>query len=161
MRQRLLNACLLAAVLGLFALPAFANNDIVQFGSSIHVAPDSSVHDAVCFFCDVDDRGTVQGDIVVFFGSVHIAGNANHDVVNFFGTVKAEDNSTIGNDLVSMFGLRAASTVTVGGDRVVQPGWILWGPLLIIALVIIVVVREYRSYRRRLYLRGYPFPPKP
>jgi hypothetical protein len=32
---------------------------------------------------------------------------------------------------------------------------------LIIALIVIVVVREYRSYRRRLLLRGYPMPPHP
>jgi hypothetical protein len=180
MRHRLLNACLLAAALGVFATPAFAKNDVVQFGSNIHVDHDASVHDAVCFFCSVDDQGTVEGDIVVFFGDVHIASSANHDVVNFFGTVKADNDATIGNDLVSMFGsirlgenvsvgkdlvamfggLHAAPTVTVGGDRVVQPGWILWGPLLIFGLVITLVVREYRSYRRRLYLRGYPFPPR-
>ena len=180
MLHRLLSVCLLTTALGVSATPAFANKDVVQFGSNIHVEHETSVHDAVCFFCSVDDQGTVEGDIVVFFGNVHIAGNANHDVVNFFGGVRAEDNATVGNDLVSMFGsirlgenvsvgkdlvamfggLRAAPTVTVGGDRVVQPGWIFWGPLLIFALVVILVVREYRSYRRRLYLRGYPFPPR-
>jgi hypothetical protein len=48
----------------------------------------------------------------------------------------------------------------VGNDRVIQPGWILWIPLLFIALVVTVIVREYRAYHRRLVLRGYPFPPK-
>jgi hypothetical protein len=48
----------------------------------------------------------------------------------------------------------------VGNDRVIQPGWILWIPLLIIGLIAIVIVREYRTYHRRLLLRGYPFPPK-
>ena len=92
---------------------------------------------------------------------IHISTIGN-DLVSMFGSIRLGENVSVGKDLVAMFGgLRAASTVTVGGDRVVQPGWILWGPLLIIALVIIVVVREYRSYRRRLYLRGYPFPPKP
>ncbi len=180
MLHRLLTACLLATALGSSATSAFANRDVVQFGSNIHVERGTSVHDAVCFFCSVDNQGTVEGDTVVFFGNIHIAGNANHDVVNFFGSIKAEDDSTIGNDLVSMFGsirlgenvsvgkdvvamfggLRAAPTVTVGGDRVVQPGWIFWAPLLIFAVVIILVVREYRSYRRRLYMHGYPFPPR-
>jgi hypothetical protein len=180
MRLRLLNACLLAAAIAVSATPAFANKDIVQFGTSIHVGPDTTVHDVVCFFCSVDNQGTVEGDTVVFFGDVHISGHSNHDVVNFFGTVKAEDDSSIGNSLVSMFGsvrlgenvsigrdlvamfggFRAAPTVSVGGDRVVQPGWILWGPLLIVGLIIALVVREYRSYRRRQYLRGYPFPPR-
>ena len=32
---------------------------------------------------------------------------------------------------------------------------------MIFALVVIVVVREIRSQRRRAYLRNYPFPPRP
>jgi predicted acyltransferase (DUF342 family) len=181
MIRRLLPVCLLVAAFAMFASPAFASRDEVQFGSTIHVARDTSIHDAVCFFCNVDADGTVEGDIVVFFGDVHIAGNANHDVVNFFGNVTADNNASIGQDMVSMFGsirlgenvsigkdlvamfgsLRAGDSVTVGGDRVVQPGWVFWGPLLVIALVVIVVVREFRNQRRRAYLRNYPFPPHP
>ncbi len=180
MRPRLLLTTLLSAALAVFALPAHASKDVVQFGSNIDIAPDSTVHDTVCFFCSVNDRGSVDGDIVVFFGNVHIDGHANHDVVNFFGRVTANDNAAIGQDLVSMFGsvrlgenvsigkdmvavfggVRSASTVTVGGDRVIQPGWVFWGPLLIIMLVVILVVREVRSHRRRAYIRGYPFPPR-
>jgi hypothetical protein len=181
MDYRLLKVCLLTAALGAFAQQALASRDTVQFGSTIHVARDTSIHDAVCFFCSVDADGTVEGDIVVFFGDVHIAGNANHDVVNFFGDVRADNNASIGQDLVSMFGsirlgdnvtvgkdmvamfgaVRTASTVTIGGDRVVEPIWVFWGPLLIFALVIILVVREIRNHRRRTYLRNYPFPPRP
>ena len=165
MKRRLLNVCLFTAVFGAFAIPPAPAKDEVQFGSTIHVPRDASIHDAVCFFCDVDADGTVEGDIVVFFGNVHIATAANHDVVNFFGSVKADDNAHIGQDMVSMFGairlgenvtvgkdmvamfgsLRAADSVTVGGDRVVQPAWIFWGPLFIIALVIIVVVQKFAS----------------
>ena len=118
---------------------------------------------------------------MVFFGNIHIAGRANHDVVNFFGNIKADDNATIGHDMVSMFGvIRLGEDVTVGNDlvamfgslhapdsviirkdRVVQPGWILWIPLLILATIIIVVVREIRSWRRRQLINAYPFPPQP
>jgi hypothetical protein len=177
MRLRLLAFCLLAAA---FVLPARAERDLVQFGSTIRIPAGESVHDVVCFFCSVDNRGTVQGDIVVFFGHVHLDGVANHDVVNFFGNVRAEDNSsigqdlvsffssvrlgnnvTVGKDMVSMFGsFRSAPTVRNGGDRVIQPAWLFWGPLLAIALVIIFVAREYRGYRRRMYVRGYPYPPR-
>lgn len=178
MRLRLFALILLAAA---FALPARADNDVVQFGSTIHVAPGETVHDAVCFFCSVDNRGTVQGDIVVFFGDVHLAGTADHDVVNFFGSVRAEDNSSIGQDLVNFFGAirlgenvtvgkdmvsmfgsyHGASTATNGGDRVIQPAWLFWGPLLLVILVVYFAVHELRGYRRRMYLRGYPMPPPP
>jgi hypothetical protein len=181
MSRRLLCFCLLAASVAILELPAYADRDAVQFGSSIHVARDNSIHDAVCFFCSVDADGTVEGDVVVFFGNVHIGGHANHDVVNFFGSVTADSDSSIGQNLVSFFGnirlgenvsvgkdmvamfgaVHAAPTVSVGGDRVVQPGWLFWGPLLIFGIVIVVVVREIREQRRRAYLRRYPFPPQP
>jgi hypothetical protein len=169
------------AALLLAAAPAYADRDAVSFGNNIHVAQDASVHDAVCFFCSVHAEGEVQGDIVVFFGNIHISGAARHDVVNFFGKVTVEDGVSIGQDLVSFFGVvrlgenvsigkdmvamfgsvRAPSSVTVGNDRVIQPGWVLWIPLLVIGAIIVVIVREYRSYQRRLLLRGYPFPPPP
>lgn len=180
MRFRLPCICLLAAALGIFATPAFANRDVVQFGSNIRVEPGDVIHDAVCFFCNVEDRGIVEGDIVVFFGNVNIDGHANHDVVNFFGSVNAADNAVIGHDLVSMFGgirlgdhvaigqdmvamfggLRQSGSATVGGNRVVQPAWIFWGPLFVILLVVILVVREVRASHRRLYPPVYPMPPQ-
>lgn len=181
MRLRLLVLTLLAAALaGSTATAAFASEDRVQFGNTIRVAPDQTVHDAVCFFCGVQDNGTVEGDIVVFFGNVHIDGKAGHDVVNFFGNVTVADggsigqdlvnffgrirlgeNATVGKDIVSMFGnMRAAATASNGGERVVFPGWVFWGPLLVLFLIIILVVHEVRSRRRRqLYMAGYPFPP--
>ncbi len=181
MKRRLFSLCLLMAVAGVLAIPAHASKDEVQFGSAIHVPRDASIHDAVCFFCDVDADGVVEGDIVVFFGDVHIGNAANHDVVNFFGTIKADDDARIGQDMVSMFGsvrlgegvsigkdlvamfgggLSAAESVSVGGDRVVEPAWLFWGPLLAMALVIFWVVREVRMHRRRAYIR-YPIPPRP
>jgi hypothetical protein len=179
MRLRLLHITLLIGALASFATPLHASKDVVQFGSNIEVAPGSSVHDTVCFFCSVNDYGSVDGDIVVFFGNVHIDGHANHDVVSFFGNVTASDGANIGQDLVSMFGtirlgenvsigkdmvamfggVRSASTVTVGGDRVIQPAWVFWGPLLVFALILSVILREIRGYRRRAYMRRYPFPP--
>lgn len=181
MKRRLMYLCLLMAAMGTFAVPAHASKDEVQFGSAIHVPRDGSIHDAVCFFCDVDADGVVEGDIVVFFGDVHVASAANHDIVNFFGTISADDNAHVGQDVVSMFGsvrlgedvsigqdlvalfgggLRAADSVSVGGDRVVQPAWLFWGPLLAVVLLVIFVVREFRLHRRRAFMR-YPYPPRP
>jgi hypothetical protein len=177
LRFRVLLICMAAG----FALPVCAQNDLVQFGSTIRVAPGESVHDTVCFFCGVDNRGTVNGDIVVFFGDVHLAGEAHHDVVDFFGSVRADDNSSIGQDLVNFFGsvhlgenvsvgkdmvsmfgsFHSASTAHNGGDRVIQPAWLFWGPLLGIILVIYFVAHEYRGYRRRQFYLRYPMPPPP
>jgi hypothetical protein len=182
MRPRLLATILLAAAVGASAIPAFADKDNVQFGSTIRVSPGETVHDTICFFCSVDDRGTINGDVVVFFGDVRIDGKANHDVVNFFGDVTASEGSSIGQDLVKFFGsvrlgdnvtvgkdivcmfadFRAGENVTNGGDRVVQPPWLFWTPLLVLMLILFVIVHEIRqSRRRRMYMAGYPFPPQP
>jgi hypothetical protein len=179
MIKRLLVLCLFAAAC--VAPPARAQDDAVHFGSNLTVASDATVQDAVCFFCSVNVEGKVTGDVVVFFGNVHIAGDAQHDVVNFFGRVSAENDTAIGDDLVSILGsihlgenvrvgkdmvavfgsLQAPASLMVDGDRVTISPMLFWGPLLFIALVIFLVVREYRAYRRRLALRGFPFPPKP
>jgi hypothetical protein len=181
MHYRLTVLCLLAAAFAVCATPAHADRDAVQFGSNINVAHDATVHDAVCFFCSVNVEGRVNGDIVVFFGNVHLSGDAQHDVVNFFGKVTVEDNASIENDLVSIFGamrlgekvsvgkdmvaifgsVHAPESVSVGGDRVVQPGWVFGFPLLLTLLVFILVVREYRAYRRRQLLQSYQIPPHP
>jgi hypothetical protein len=153
MTRSILAVTLLCAAFA--SVPARAEQDEVQFFSNIHVSSDSSVHDAVCFFCSVDLEGKATGDIVVFFGNVHIANDAQHDVVNFFGHVTADDNASIEHDLVSMFGgIRLGDNVHVGEDLVA------YGPMFFLVLVLILIVREYRNYRRRLFLRGYQFPPR-
>ncbi len=179
MIQRTVFAGLLAAAIAVAAAPARADNDAVHFGSNINVPADMAVHDAVCFFCSVNVQGKVNGDVVAFFGHVHIAGAANHDVVSFFGGVSADDGASIGQDLVSLFGgvrlgenasvghdmvvlvggAQIANSAIVGHDRVVQPGWILDFPLILLIVLFIVVVFELRAWRRRQFLRSYPFPP--
>jgi hypothetical protein len=159
---------------------AHAERDAVQFFSNIDVPADDTVHDAVCFFCSVNIEGKSTGDTVVFFGNTHIASGAGHDVVNFFGSVTADDNATIDHDLVSMFGnirlgenvhvgqdmvamfgaVHSASGVSVHGDRVVEPAVLFFGPFFILVAVLILIVREFRAYRRRVFLRSYPFPPR-
>ena len=178
MIRRILALTLLCAAFA--STRARAEQDAVQFFSNIEVAPDSTVHDAVCFFCSVNIEGKATGDVVVFFGNTHIANDAQHDVVNFFGGVTAGDNALIGNSLVSFFGsirmgenvtvgkdmvamfgtLNAPQSVSVGNNRVVQPGWVLFLPLLFVFAIIFLIVREYRAYHRRLILRGYNFPPR-
>jgi hypothetical protein len=171
MTRRILAIFLLAAAFAAASRPARAEQDQVQFFSNIEVSPGSTVHDAVCFFCSVNIEGKATGDVVVFFGNTHIASDAQHDVVNFFGHVTADDNASIdhdlvsihvGDDLVAVFGtLHTGEGVSVEGDRVVEPAFIFYAPLIFLILVLILIVREYRSYRRRLFLRGYQFPPRP
>jgi hypothetical protein len=159
---------------GWMATPARAAEDVVHFGSSIHVPKGATIQDAVCFFCSVTVQGNVDGDMVVFFGSVNLEGNANHDVVvffgdvktgsdtrigddlvNFFGSVQLGENSTVGQDAVVMFGNLREQSASIGGDRVVFPGWIFWVPFLFVCFGISFLVHEIRGYRYRRYLRGY------
>jgi len=117
---------------------------------------------------------------VVFFGNTHISTEAQHDVVNFFGNVTADDNANIDHNLVSMFGgirlgegvhvgqdmvamfgtVHTGDNVSVDGDRVVQPAFIFYGPMIFLVVVSILIVREFRAYRRRVFLRGYGYPPR-
>jgi hypothetical protein len=179
MIRRILALTLLCA--GFASICARAEQDAVQFFSNIEVAPDSTVHDAVCFFCNVNIEGKATGDVVVFFGNTHVANQAQHDVVDFFGSVTADDNASIDHDLVSMFGgvrlgqnvhvgedlvamfgsLHIGSGVTVEGNRVVQPAIIFFAPFIFLCLIVILIVREFRAYRRRIWLRGYGYPPRP
>jgi len=55
--KRLLAVCLIGAAFAAAATPARADRDAVQFFSNIRVAPDATVHDAVCFFCNADVEG--------------------------------------------------------------------------------------------------------
>jgi hypothetical protein len=171
---RMVAAAFFLMLTSIAAIPARAAQDIVEFGSDIDVPPADTIHDAVCFFCSVNVKGTVNGDIVVFFGSVRIDGHANHDVVNFFGSVTAGNDTSIGHDLVNFFGgvrlgenvtvgqdtvvmfgnLRKADTASFGGSRVVEPGWLFWGPFVVLILGIYYVVHEFRGYRHRRVL-GY------
>ena len=171
----------LLAALALFPATALASSDAVQFGSDINASADTPVHDAICFFCSVHVDGEVTGDIVVFFGDVHIEGKAERDIVNFFGQTRLSDNAMVGRDLVNFFGgvragenvqigrslvvmfagLRAPESLSVGKDRVVQSAWLFWGPMIILAVIIIAIVKEVRARQRRRMLAGYPFPPQP
>ena len=180
MKGKVLAICLLGAALVAAAAPARADQDAVQFFGNIDVTPDTPVHDAVCFFCNVNVQGKVDGDIVVFFGNIRLNGEAHHDVVSFFGNVTAASNSSIGGDLVSFFGsvrladnvtvgkdlvtmfgaMHAANSVSVGKDRVSFSPWIFFGPFGVIFLIVVVVVHEVRAGRRRQFMPPYPLPPR-
>src|SRR5579863_758304 len=156
MRRRYFVLCLLGVALTAATVPAFAEQDAVQFFNNISITPDEPVKDAVCFFCSVHVEGNAEGDIVVFFGNVHLNGMARHDVVDFFGNVTVADNSNIGGDLVSFFGsvrlgenvvvrkdtvaifggVHAPGSLLVGGNRVTISPWIFFAPLLFLVLVI-------------------------
>jgi hypothetical protein len=179
-----LRSVLIALLLAFFvygsARQACAEGDVVRFGQRIHVAENDVAGDVVCFFCSVQVDGRVNGDVVAFFGNVHVKGQAQHDLVDFFGRIHVEkdalvgedlvsvlgsvqigENASVGQDLVALFGfLNVAESAVVGGDRVILSGWLIGIPLLIVALIVFVLVREYRTYRRRLAVQGYPFPPR-
>jgi hypothetical protein len=59
-----------------------------------------------------------------------------------------------------MFGtLHAENGVSVDGDRVVQPAVLFYAPTIVLAVILIVVIRELRAWRRRRWLRAYGYPP--
>lgn len=169
-----------AALLAAAAIPAHADQDQVQFFHNIEITPDTPAHDAICFFCNVHADGEVTGDIVVFFGSVRLNGHAHHDVVNFFGHITAADNSSIGGDAVSFFGgvrlgenahvakdvvcifgsAHVPPSASIGGDQVGIPGLILYGPAIVIFLIVWAIVREVRCGQRRRWMASYPYPPQ-
>jgi hypothetical protein len=179
--KRILAITLLGAAFAAASVPARADSDDVHFFEDIHVAPNKPAHDAVCFFCNVDVQGEVNGDIVVFFGEVNITGHANHDVVNFFGEVTADDNAVIGNDLVSFFGfiqlkknvsvgrdmvsmlgaVDADNSASIGHDHVEFPFWVGLFPFLIIFGIVALIVRAVRENRWRRYMMQFPPPPFP
>ncbi len=179
--RRILAVFVVVAALAAAAVPAHANQDAVQFFNNIDITPDTPAHDAVCFFCNVQADGEVAGDIVVFFGNVYLNGQAHHDVVNFFGHITATDNSSIEHNAVSIFGgirlgenahvgrdmvcifgsAHVPPSATVGGDRVGIPGLILYGPAIVIFLIVWVIMREVRCSRQRRWMAGgYPYPPR-
>jgi hypothetical protein len=173
--SRLAGLAVLVLMTAVLATPARAAEDIVHFGNTINVAPNEHIHDAVCFFCSVNIHGEAGHDIVVFFGSVHVDGRAEHDVVDFFGNVRLEEGSSIRHDLVNFFGttwlgenatvgqdavvmfgsLHEESNASVGKNQVVEPGFLFWGPFLVIFLVVALVVRETRRSRYMRMMRGY------
>jgi hypothetical protein len=174
-------AALALVFVALASAHARAEEDQVQFFSDIHVSSGETVHDAVCFFCSVDLEGKASGDVVVFFGNTHIATEAHHDVVNFFGHVTADDNATIDHDIVNFFGgirlgnnvhvgedvvamfgsLNTGENVTIDGDRVSQPAILFYGPLIFLVVVLVLLIREFRAYRRRVFLRNFGYTPHP
>jgi hypothetical protein len=172
--------CLLLAAVAIGPMRAHAASDAVQFGSDINVSADHPVHDVVCFFCSVKIDGEVTGDVVVFFGGVHIDGKAQRDVVNFFGQTRLAENSIVGRDLVNFFGsvragenaqigrslvimfgsLHAPASLSIGKDRFVQPAWLLWIPFLILVMIVMFIVNQFRAWQRRRIYSGYPIPPQ-
>lgn len=180
MNHRALFYAIVLAAVALVPASARANDDAVHFGYDINVPADRTIKDAVCFFCNVHIQGEATGDVVVFFGGARIDGRTQQDVVNFFGRTRLGDNASVGGDLVNFFGgvragenvqigkglvimfasLHAPASISIGQDRVIIPGWILWIPLIIFALIVTVIVNEFRKWQRRRMLAAYQYPPQ-
>ena len=169
MRVRLLTLTLCAAALLFVAAPARAQNDRVQFFSNIHIGPNDTANNAVCFFCSVDAEGPVNGNIVAFFSHVNVRTTVDQNVVSFFsnmnvlpgssvdqnlvtmfGSVHVDNGAHVGQNAVTMFGsFYAADSASIDGNRVYFPFWLFGIPTLLIGLVIYVIVREVRERRYR------------
>jgi len=163
--------CLLAAFVGAAVPPS--PNEPIQFAHDIDVPEYQTMANPVCVFCSVRVEGKVTGNILVVGGDVHLAGSVEHNVIDIAGYVFGNDDSAIDDDLISVFGnvqlgshvfvgknlvalfgaFYAPSSVSVGGERVVEPAWVaaaLLGSLLVLVLLILRLRAAYRHRRRRV-----------
>jgi len=165
----------LLLLLAAFVRPARAEKDSVEFFNNVDIAHGQEADDVVVFFGNANIDGDAKGDIVVIFGNVNLRGTAHHDVVNIFGSIHLYDGASVGDDLVNIFGetrmgentgigndsvvifgsLQSASTASFGGNRVVQPFWLFFVPIVILALIIRGIIYGVRYPRRYRYMRGY------
>jgi len=137
-----LAALILTLTLSTAARAKKPDQDRVEFGHNITVAPGQSVGDISCFNCSVYVRGTVNGDIAVFGGRVVLEGKVKSDIAVFWGTVRLEDGAQAGGD-VAVFGgaVRKAPTAAVHGDVTsFGRGWVLLPVLVLVAIVWLMVV---------------------
>lgn len=181
MPRSLLRLSLCAAAVLAAALPALAQGgNSVQFFNNTRIVG-APVENAVCFFCNLDAQTEVNGNLVVFFG--HARANApvhgnivnffssttvptnvpvDGNVVNFFGRTRLEDGVHIGGNMVSMFAEADISpAASVSGNRVLFPFWLFLCPVLLVAAVLYVILRELRDRRIRAYAYRPPYPPRP
>jgi hypothetical protein len=153
-------------VLAAATLPALAksgaNNDRVQFGSSISVSEDEQVGDLVCIGCSIHVVGTC-GDIVAIGGRVELEGHARGDVVAVGGGVRLGENAQVGGDVVTIGGqLARGNGSEVGGEIVSQGGGYVFPLLIIVPLIPVVLVVALiwwlivRSNRRQVQPQAYP-----
>jgi hypothetical protein len=140
-RRVLLAGVLLAVGLTASALAQKTDEDRVEFGHNITVAPGQTSGDISCFNCSVYVGGKVNGDIAVFGGRVIVEGSVRSDVAVFWGNVRVEDGGQVGGD-VAVFGgvVKRAPTATIGGSvATFGRGWVLVPVLIMVAIVWFIV----------------------
>jgi hypothetical protein len=158
----LLSTLILTFAFSIAALAQKSDDDRVEFGRNITVAPGQSVGDIACFNCSVYVRGRVNGDIAVFGGRVVVEGSVKSDIAVFWGTVRLEDGAQAGGD-VAVFGgaIKRAPTAAIHGSVAsFGRGWVLLpvGVLvvivwLIVALIVWLVTRSRRAPAREQTVR--------
>ncbi|HYN14438.1 MAG TPA: polymer-forming cytoskeletal protein [Terriglobales bacterium] len=137
----LLTALILTLAFSATALAQKPDDDRVEFGRNITVAPGQSVGDIACFNCSVYVRGRVNGDIAVFGGRVVVEGSVKSDIAVFWGTVRLEDGAQAGGD-VAVFGgtIKRAPTATIRGSVAsFGRGWVLL-PVVVLVMIVWLIV---------------------
>ena len=46
-------------------------------------------------------------------------------------------------------------------DRVVEPAILFYGPFIFLVVILILIIREFRAWRRRVFMRSWGYPPRP
>ncbi len=105
----------LLLLLPFLAARAEENEDRVQYLRTIVIEANESVEDAVCVFCSIIVRGTVQGDEVVVGGGATVESLVAGDVVILGGGLQLKPDARVVGDAVVYGG-----SVDLGGHAHIE-----------------------------------------
>ena len=128
--KRILLACLLALLMLIPAVPAFAegpNDGRVIFGGDFTLESGEELDGDLAVFGGnvvLEESSLVDGDVAVIGGRARVAGKVDGDLVVFGGSVKLEPTAVIEGDLVTFGGqVERAEGAIVRGEIVRSPGF--------------------------------------
>ena len=100
-----------------------APEDRLGFLRTLTIDGDETARDAVCVFCPVVVRGTVQRDAVAVWGGVDVEGQVGVDAVALGGALRVARGARVGGDPVALGGPVEADP---GGILAEEPSALPW-----------------------------------
>ena len=121
MNVRRLVALLALLLFTLIPSRARGADDRIQFVRDIVIGEGQTYGDALCFFCSIRVRGTLEGDAVAIGGGIDVDGVVNGDAIASGGAVRLGRSADVEGDVVSVGGplnRHAGAHVSAGADTV-------------------------------------------